>query len=120
MGSWSSGADAAEVLTEVHAAVVDGFALADSGNINCAMTYPDDEGDECTLVESTVKDFLGAAKTGVLRLLIKTQGSSEREGFGGAPLISSAGESLGFLAAQPAVEPQECSISTPRGQAPAT
>lgn len=111
--AWSSAADYVEVVAAIHAALVDGFSLAD--NFGRVLTYPDEDGDECTLVESTVKDFLGLAKGRVLRLFIKSQGSPVCEVVGGSSPVDewSRLSTAGLVG-----EPSEFSISTPRGQVP--
>jgi len=114
--SWPISADDAEILTAVHAAVVDGFVLA--GQTAYTMTYPDEDGDQCTLVVSTVKDFLGMAKGRTLRVLINSQGPLDCGAVGGAHRTCPVDRSPSPLTVEPAAEPAEFSISTPRGLAP--
>jgi len=112
--SWPIDADAIDILAEVSAAVVAGFALPDSSLIS-AMTYLDEEGDHCTLVKSTLRDFMRAGTDGVLRLVVKIQDPEQCRPVG-TPTVFSKTKCAGFVAALPIAEPQEFSISTPRGQ----
>jgi len=114
--SWPISADDAEILTAVHAAVVDGFVL--DGQSAYTVTYPDEDGDQCTLVVSTVQDFIGMAKGRILRVLINSQGPLDCGAVGGAHRTCPIDRSPSLLTGEPAAELAEFTISTPRCVAP--
>jgi len=74
---WASDAPAQEVLACIQASIEDGFGLSKGSAVppKYFLKYPDDEGDHCTLVEDTFKDFLEtmALQGTSLRIIVQEQ-----------------------------------------------
>jgi hypothetical protein len=66
---WPAGCGPAEALGAIHASLREGFGARLEGT-PLLLQYTDNEGDACSLVETTLEDCLLFARDGVLKLII--------------------------------------------------
>lgn len=92
---WPTGSSRTFMFDSICKDIRESFGLPEVGTTKNPLTYLDDEGDECTLVASTLDDFLTLSKGGVLKLRVESCVM---------PALSGGG----------VVASEEFSISTPR------
>merc|ERR1711879_106149 len=68
--AWPASSKSEVVLTAIWDAIRGGFGESSLCPLPL-LTYSDEDGDQCTLVEATVDDFLSFAQRGVLRLTLE-------------------------------------------------
>merc|ERR1712232_476958 len=65
---WPKESDCAEVMSAVVESVRYGFGSSFAAKAMPSISYIDDDGDRCSLVQQTLQDCLGFARNGVLKL----------------------------------------------------
>jgi len=94
---WLNSASTSCIFGGICRVICDSFGFAEVGTRTIPLVYLDDDGDECTLVASTVEDFLALSKGRALKLRV------------GKCVVQTPG-----LAHAAMVASEEFSISTPR------
>jgi len=67
---WPVGASSKSIFVSICKDINESLGLVEVGTGKSPLLYFDDDGDECTLVASTVEDFLTLSKRGVLKLRV--------------------------------------------------
>jgi len=67
---WLTGTSTSLIFESICRVICESFGLAEVGTRMSPLVYADDDGDECTLVASTVEDLLALSKGSVLKLRV--------------------------------------------------